>query len=183
MPRFAHLWPALSLIVVAGCSAAPAPTASTSPSALVSAPPSFVVPSPLPIPVTSPSASPKPSASPLPSGSTSPGVPSPAGAVIVTFRVADREEFKALVTDPANIGIVRELLAGKEVPGIPNGRIVYQTGVNTGYHWSMDPTDIEFADMTTEVCDGLPSDVEKRAITSDRYCPWAAKVIAIEPAP
>jgi hypothetical protein len=47
----------------------------------------------------------------------------------------------------------------------------------------MHPADIEFADMTTEVCDGLPSDVEKHAITSDRYCPWAAKVIAVEPAP
>jgi hypothetical protein len=103
--------------------------------------------------------------------------------VIVTFRVAGREEFKALVTDAANVVIVRDLLAGREGPGIPNGRIVYQTGVNAGYHWSMDPDDLEFADMTTEVCDGLPSDVEKHAITSDRYCPWSAKVIAVEPAP
>jgi len=147
MPRFSRLWLALSLIVVAGCSAAPVQTGSPSP--LPSAPPSVY----------------------------------PAGGVTVTFRVADREEFKALVTDPANIAIVRDLLAGKEAPAIPNGRIVYQTRVNTGYHWSMDPTDIEFADVTTEVCDGLPSDVEKHAITSDRYCPWAAKVIAVEPAP
>jgi hypothetical protein len=179
MPRFSLLWLALSLIVVAGCAAVPVPTASPRPSG----PPSIPVSSPSPTPVTSASASPQPSPSPIPTVSPSPAVPSPAGAVIVTFRVADREEFKALVTDPANVAIVRDLLAGKEAPGIPNGRIVYQTGVNTGYHWSMDPTDIEFADTTTEVCDGLPSDVEKRAITSDRYCPWSAKVIAIESAP
>jgi hypothetical protein len=103
--------------------------------------------------------------------------------VIVTFRVADREDFKALLTDPANITIARDLLAGRGGPGIPNGRIVYQTGANTGYHWSMDPADTEFADVTTEVCDGLPSDVEKHAIASDRYCPWSARVIAIDPAP
>lgn len=181
MPRLTRLWLALPLIVLAGCNAAPVPTASPSP--VSSTPPSILDPSPSPIPVTSPSASPQPSPSPIPSVSPSPSVPSPAGAVIVTFRVADREEFKALVTDPVNVAIVRDLLAGREAPAIPNGKIVYQTGVNTGYHWSMDPTDIEFADSTTEVCDGLPSDVENHAITSPRYCPWSAKVIAIDPAP
>ncbi len=30
--------------------------------------------------------------------------------------------------------------------------------------------------MTTGVCDGLPSGVERGAITSDRYCPWPAEV-------
>jgi hypothetical protein len=33
-----------------------------------------------------------------------------------------------------------------------------------------------------EVCDGLPSDVEEMVLTSDRYCPWGAEVVSVEPA-
>jgi hypothetical protein len=102
--------------------------------------------------------------------------------VIVTFEVAGDERFKALLTDPADIDIARRLLAGEDAPSIPNGRIVRETGVNEGYSWSMDPADIDFAEVTIEVCDGLPSDVEAGVVTSDRYCPWSAVVIAIDPA-
>ncbi len=52
--------------------------------------------------------------------------------------------------------------------------------VNTGYSWHIDPADVEFADLTIKICDGLPSDVEKDQISGDRYCPWAAKVIKID---
>ena len=101
--------------------------------------------------------------------------------VIVTFRVADREAYKIQLTDPADIEMARKLLAGEEDPKIPNGKIVYgDPGVNQGYSWHIDPETLEFADMTTEVCDGLPSDVEQGIITSDYYCPWSAEVIAID---
>jgi hypothetical protein len=64
---------------------------------------------------------------------------------------------------------------------IPNGLIVPgDAGVNEGYSWHIDPESLEFADVTTEVCDGLPSDVEQGILTSDYYCPWAAVVIAID---
>jgi ABC-type enterochelin transport system substrate-binding protein len=101
--------------------------------------------------------------------------------VIVTFRVADQEQYKIQLTDPADIATAQKLLAGEEAPKIPNGVIVYgDPGVNEGYSWHIDPESLEFADFTTEVCDGLPSDVEQGILTSDRYCPWAAEVIAID---
>jgi hypothetical protein len=103
------------------------------------------------------------------------------GPLVVTFEVVD-ERFKALLTEPADIDIARRLLDGEDAPSIPNGRVVRETGVNEGYSWSLDPADIDFADVTIEVCDGLPSDVEAGVVTSDRYCPWSAVVIAIEPA-
>lgn len=103
--------------------------------------------------------------------------------IVVTFEVAEDQRFKVLLTDPADIDIARKLLAGDDAPSIPNGRVVHATGVNTGYSWSLDPNDIEFSDVTTEVCDGLPSDVETGQVTSDRYCPWSAIVVAIDPAP
>ena len=111
-------------------------------------------------------------------GNTSPDAGAP---VVVTFEVVD-ERFKVLLTDPADILHTRRLLAGEDVPSIPNGRVLRKTGVNDGYSWSIDPSDIEFADVTIEVCDGLPSDVEAGVISGDRYCPWSAVVVAVEPA-
>jgi len=111
-----------------------------------------------------------------------PGSPDPDAPIVVTFEVVD-ERFKALLTDPADIAIARRLLAGEDAPSIPNGRIIRETGVNAGYSWSLDPNDIEFADVTVEECDGLPSDVETAVVAGDRYCPWAATVIGIDPAP
>lgn len=114
-------------------------------------------------------------------GAGSGGTADPAAPVVVTFEVVD-ERFKALLTEPSDIDTARRLLAGEDVPSIPNGRVLRETGVNEGYSWSLDPNDIEFADITIEVCDGLPSDVEMGVVTGDRYCPWSASVIGIEPA-
>jgi hypothetical protein len=105
------------------------------------------------------------------------------GVVVVTMRVADAEEYRIRLTDADDIATARKLLAGEAAPGIPNGRVVRgDADVNMGYSWHIDPASVEFADTTTEVCDGRPSDVERGVITSDRYCPWSAKVIAIAPA-
>jgi hypothetical protein len=103
--------------------------------------------------------------------------------VIVTIRVADAETYRILLTEPDDIAIANDLLGGTEAPGIPNGRVVRDGDgdVNAGYGWHIAPVDVEWADSTTEVCDGLPSDVEKGTITSDRYCPWSSEVVAIDP--
>ena len=95
--------------------------------------------------------------------------------VIVTFRVADSEQYKIRLTDPTDIEAARKLLDGNEAPRIPNGVVIRgSSDVNVGYSWHIDPDTVEFADVTTEVCDGLPSDVEKGLIASDHYCPWSA---------
>jgi hypothetical protein len=131
----------------------------------------------------SPSAAPSTSPAPAPSGAPSaPGsaVPSGGARVVVTFQVVD-EQYRIELTDPADIENARRLLAGEEAPAIPNGIVVRgDPGVNTGYTWHIDPASVEFADVTVEVCDGKPSDVEDNVITSDRYCPWSAKVVAID---
>ena len=93
------------------------------------------------------------------------------------------EQYRILLTDPADIAIARSLLGGGEAPRIPNGVIVRGSGggVNTGYSWYIDPDSFEFAEVTMEVCDGLPSHVEDGSLTGDRFCPWSAKVIEIAP--
>lgn len=108
------------------------------------------------------------------------------GPVIATFRVGGTEQYRILLTDPADIAIAEALLAGDpdELATIPNGRVVRDGdgGVNTGWSWHIDPADIDFAEITIEVCDGLPSDVERGAVSGERFCPWSAEVVAIEPA-
>ena len=124
------------------------------------------------------------SACALGSGSPTEGPTGPSGSVIATIRVADAETYRVLLSEPEDIAAAHDLLAGAPAPGIPNGRVLRDGdgGVNTGYSWHIDPTDIEWADSTIEVCDGLPSDVESGTITSDRFCPWTARVIAVDPA-
>ena len=98
---------------------------------------------------------------------------------VVTFEVVD-ERYRIELVDPTEIEIARRLLRGQEAPAIPSGLVVRgDPGVNTGYSWHIDPESLEFADLTTEVCDGRPSDVEANRITSDRFCPWTAKVVEI----
>ena len=104
------------------------------------------------------------------------------GAVVVEFEVANAERFKVELRDPADIAVAVALQAGERESAIPNGRIVYGApGVNSGYSWHLDPTDFEFADLTTEVCDGRPSDVEAHRISGDRFCPWSAKIVDVTP--
>jgi hypothetical protein len=101
------------------------------------------------------------------------------GPVIATFEVGE-ERYRVRLTEPDDIDTARRLLDGEDVPSIPNGRVIRETGVNEGYGWSIDPNDIEFTDVTIEVCDGLPSDVESGAISGDRFCPWSAVVVDVE---
>ena len=178
-----------AVLALAGCASAPiASQIPTSTPASPGSPVRTAAPTPAisrtAVPSTRPTAqptivpaTPTPAAAPTPAASAY-----PPGSVIVTFKVTN-EKYRVLVTDPANIAIAQKLLAGKEAPRIPNGVVVRgDPSVNTGWSWHIDPDTLEFADMTTEVCDGKPSFVEANAISGNRFCPWSAKVVAIEPA-
>jgi hypothetical protein len=128
------------------------------------------------------SASPSPTA---PASAPPSGADSGSGPVIATFQTAGDEQFRILLTDPQDIRIARRVLEGRVDPiQFPNGLIVRgdDGGVNVGYSWHIDPDSVQFAEFTTEVCDGRPSYVEDGTHPSDRFCPWSAVVVAIEPA-
>jgi hypothetical protein len=55
--------------------------------------------------------------------------------------------------------VARRLFTGEEGPRIPNGLIQPgDGGVNLGHDWHV--TEVEFADMATEVCDGTVSYID-----------------------
>ena len=99
---------------------------------------------------------------------------------IATIQVVG-ETYKIELATPELVAHAEALLAGEDVAGIPLGRVVRDDpGVNAPWSWHIDPATLEWAEVTIEVCDGLPSYVEDGTVTSPDYCPWSAKVIAID---
>ncbi len=99
---------------------------------------------------------------------------------VATFQVVD-ETYKIELTTPELQEHAQQLLDGEDVAGIPNGVVVRDDpGVNAPWSWHIDPSTLEFAELTIEVCDGLPSYVEDGTVTSDHYCPWSAKIVSID---
>ena len=106
------------------------------------------------------------------------GPTAPSRGAVVTFRVVG-ETFRVHLLDERQINAAHQAANGGRAP-IPNGRVVAGTGVNGGWSWHLE--DVEFAELTTEVCDGRPSDVEREGVTfgGGRFCPWTARVISIQ---
>ncbi|MGE3192888.1 MAG: hypothetical protein AB7K08_05405 [Microbacteriaceae bacterium] len=99
---------------------------------------------------------------------------------VATFQVVD-QTFKIELATPELVEHAHQLLDGEDVAGIPNGLIVRDDpGVNAPWSWHIDPDSLEFADVTTEVCDGLPEYVEDGTVTSPYYCPWSAEIVSID---
>jgi hypothetical protein len=103
--------------------------------------------------------------------------PSPAGSAVVTFRVSD-QTFRVQLTTKEQVEAAKAAKAGGAAR-IPNGRIASGTEVNLGWSWHL--VDVTFAEVTTEVCDGRPSDVEQAGVNfgAGRFCPWTAEIVGI----
>ena len=105
------------------------------------------------------------------------GPTSPSQTAVVTFGVAG-ETFRVQLVGGKQLEAARAAQGGGPVR-IPNGRIVPGAGVNSGWSWHLE--DLEFVEVTIELCDGRPSDVERQGTQfgGGRFCPWGARVIAI----
>ena len=80
-----------------------------------------------------------------------------------------------------NLVHAQGLLAGTGDGPIPSGKLVPgDGGVNAPWSWHIDPATLTWADVTTEVCDGTPSQIENGTFTYRQFCPWSAKLTAIE---
>jgi hypothetical protein len=118
---------------------------------------------------------------------TSPTTTAPgASDVIAEFRTSDGETYRVLLTGDA-AAQARAAFAAGENPGIPNGYIERgNAGVNLGHEWHI--RDVEFADMTIEVCDGAVSYIDELGYDEfvsqhgDQFCPWSAELVdLVEP--
>ena len=100
-----------------------------------------------------------------------------------TFVIAvENEQFRVRIDDPAAIAEARMLIANGHAKNISGEILRGAAGINTGYSWHLKPSSVEFADVTIELCDGMPSYVEQNVgyyvDTVKRYCPWGARVVS-----
>lgn len=93
----------------------------------------------------------------------------------------DEETFRVQINDTAVVAEAEQLLQSGVERNI-NGPLRAGDGVfNAPFSWHLDPDSVHFADTTIELCDGIPSMVEKDLDywlnTVQVFCPWAVKVV------
>jgi hypothetical protein len=107
------------------------------------------------------------------------------GGALATFDVVG-ERFRAWVTAPGTIAELHLLAGGRSLANIPAGTLrpgPGRGGHNLPFSWHLDPRDTVMAEVTIELCDATPSDVERRreefldAVRS--FCPWSARLIEV----
>lgn len=102
----------------------------------------------------------------------------PTTRLYATF-VVGPETFHAFITHPEAIAQAKALWTGRSQATIPVGALVCTAQPwNQPWHWHMDPESIRFAEVTIELCDGLPSHVEATCpgFAVGTYCPWGAQM-------
>ena len=109
-------------------------------------------------------------------GGDAPTSPSP--AAVATFAVGS-ETFRVALTSADQIAAARAAQNGGAAR-IPVGRLAPGTQVNSGWSWHLE--DLTFAEVTIELCDGRPSDVEHAGVQfgGGRFCPWTATIVRID---
>src|SRR5258708_4749171 len=102
----------------------------------------------------------------------------PSSGALVTFAVGT-ETFRVALTTTDQVAAARAAQSGGPAR-IPIGRIVPGTQVNAGWTWHLE--EVTFAQVTIELCDGRPSDVERQGtgFGGGRFCPRSASILRIE---
>jgi len=106
---------------------------------------------------------------------------SPNNGATFVVQVED-EQFRVRLEDAATIAQARALIANGQQKNV-NGEIARGSGgFNTGYSWHLRPATVAFADVTIELCDGMPSYVEENVDyyvdTVKQYCPWGVRIVS-----
>lgn len=102
---------------------------------------------------------------------------------VATIQTA-QGRFRAVIRDPAMVEKARQELAGQGDAGVPIGPLAWGNGgVNKGHVWHV--TELEFADVTIELCDGTVRMVDRDPVywvnTVGTFCPWSGDVVALRP--
>ena len=84
----------------------------------------------------------------------------PSERALVTFQVSG-EQFRVQLSSKDQVDAARRAQQGGAAR-IPSGRIVLGTRENANWSWHLE--DVTFAELTIELCDGRPSDVERGGV-------------------
>lgn len=112
--------------------------------------------------------------------STNPAEPSPS---VATFRVqaCSSQTFQVRVSDPDTIQRATQLIGSEDQPVLLGALARGDGGFNEPWSWHLVPGTIDFADLTTEVCDGCPRMLEQDTgywvDSVGRFCPWTSRIV------
>jgi len=105
------------------------------------------------------------------------------GGAEITIQVND-QTFKFWSVNPAFIDKAIALRDAKKPATIMFKRLVDETDCDPRWTFHVDPAEMEWPQLTTEVCDGRPSDIEgdKKHWINDvkRWCPWSSLVTSVD---
>lgn len=106
------------------------------------------------------------------------------GGVLATFDVQG-ERYSIFIMNSETIEQVVALSKGQSDARIPSGRLLRgQVSYSKPWHWHIDSQDIAMAEVTIELCDGRPSDLENNLDywidTVGRFCPWSARLMELK---
>jgi hypothetical protein len=115
---------------------------------------------------------------------SSPTEPGLEDGILATFDVQG-ERYSIFVINPQTIEQILALWNGQSTARIPSGRVRKgRVFYNEDWSWHIDSMDITMAEVTIELCDGLPSYVEAHLdnwiSTVGYFCPWSAKLVGLE---
>jgi hypothetical protein len=101
---------------------------------------------------------------------------------LVRFEIGDETLLVGTMNDDFFDEARRLLEAGEQRIPVFN-TLVDGTGCDAQWSWHPDPSDMEFADFTVEICDGVPSYIEENEAewmaSVGYYCPWSARVTEV----
>lgn len=115
---------------------------------------------------------------------SSPTDPGLEDGILATFDV-NGERYNIFITNPQTIDQVIALSHGQSNANIPSGRVIKgRVSYNRPWSWHIDSQDITMAEVTIELCDGIPSYVEAHLddwiATVGYFCPWSAELVSIK---
>jgi hypothetical protein len=106
------------------------------------------------------------------------------GGALISFALCEGETLTVWSTADAFITEALALLASgdRRIPVF--GTLRDDTDCDPQWTWHPAPADMAFAEFTIELCDGCPSHIEADTPywfdTVRQYCPWSARVTAVD---
>jgi hypothetical protein len=117
----------------------------------------------------------------LPAGGAADPPPATHPPTPLAVIAVEGEVYRVELSAPGAVEGARALLAGTSIASIPVSEIVRDDpGPNAPWSWHIDPESLAWAEVAIEVCDGLPTHIEDGVLTIDQYCPWGARLLAID---
>jgi len=105
------------------------------------------------------------------------------GGALIEFDIVD-ETIEVWIENDDFVAEAQRLLAAGETRVPVFNALVDGRDCDDQWSWHPDPNDVEFADLTIELCDGVPSYIEENKQewfdTVGSWCPWSAVVTAVD---